>query len=137
MLEDNQFVVSALQFEKVKGLERVGCEIAIAECPFQQGSLYDEHLIYHEELKALLKKCADHYSLNGHGTYNIFVNRVHPYRAGERRESEEQASSFEPKIRDIIGRPFNMEIEGNDQGHEELIVWALQVLMPSWRKSRT
>ena len=134
LLDDNQFTVSALQFEKVKGLERVGCEIAIAECPFQQGSLYDEHLIYHEELKALLKKCAEYYDLNGHATYNIFVERVHPYRAGERRETEEQAATFIPKIREIIGRPFNMEIYGNDEGHAKLIDWAVNILMPSWRE---
>lgn len=137
MLEDNQFVVSALQFEKVKSLERVGCEVAIAECPFQQGSLYDEHLIYHNELKALLKKCADYFSLNGHGTYNVFVERAHAYRAGERRETEEHAKSFEPKIRDLIGKPFNLEIKGNDAGIVELTDWAVNVVMPSWDRTRT
>lgn len=136
-LEDNQFMVSALQFERVKRLERFGVEVAIAECPFQQGSLYDEHLVYHDELKALLKKCAEYYSLNGHGTYNIFVRRAFEYRAGERRETEEQAAAFIPKICDILGQPFNVEIDGNDEGVGFLTDWAVNTIMPSWDALRT
>jgi hypothetical protein len=130
-LEDNQFLVSASQFERVKRLERFGVDIAIAECPFQQGSLYDEHEIWHDELKAMLKKCAeyfDHTHIAGHSTYNVFVNRAFPYRAGERRETAEEAAAFEPKIREFIGRPFNLEIKGNDEGLKEMTDWALNVL---------
>jgi hypothetical protein len=133
-LDDNQFLISALQFERVKRLERFRVDIAIAECPFQQGSLYSEHLPYHKELQALLENCATYYHLNGHGTYNVFIQRAHAYRAGERRETEEQAAALEPKIREIIGKPFNLEIKGNDEGHEQLINWALKVVK-SWEST--
>lgn len=131
-LDDNQFVISGKQYERVYCLLRSGVQIAISDSPIQQGSLYSQNLPYHKELQTLLQAAQDVFRLNGNGTYDIFVNRAHPYRAGERRQTAEQAAAFGPQIREILGRPFNMEICGNETGNNILLEWVVRDVLPSW-----
>lgn len=114
-LVDNQFLVSAEQWERVVRLSRYGCEVAVCDSPLIQGLLYSSHLPYHNEMEAVLRKCDAQFP-----SCDVFIHRVHPYRAAERRQTEEEAKAFEPIIRNLIGRPFWLEINGDDEGTEKL-----------------
>lgn len=110
-LYDNQFYVSGLQWERLYRLERSGIEVAISDSPLMQGLLYAEHLLYYDELKALLQKCNDSFP----HTYNIWVKRNWPYREKNRNQTESEALAMSAKARKLIG-PIWKEVNGDAEG---------------------
>lgn len=110
-LYDNQFLVSALQWERVFRMSRCGVEIAVSDSPIMQGLLYAEHLPYYKELKSLLQVCHDQFP----HTYNVWVKRNWPYHAKNRNQTEEEALALAWKARELVG-PIWMEVNGDAEG---------------------
>jgi predicted ATPase len=95
-LLDNQLLISGLQYERIKRLERHGIEIAIADSPLRMGLVYAKELPEYVGLKTAIEQL----ELGFPHTFNVFVQRTEgKYDKESRAQTEEEAVQLD---RDII-----------------------------------
>ena len=119
---DNQYLVGAMQWERVLRLYRHGCDIAISDSPIIQGQLYSEGLVYHDEQFALVRKLEKQFE-----TFKVYVHRCTPYDTYGRNQSAEDAAALDSKSY-LLGQPYWREIEGNAFGQQGLCQAVIQEL---------
>jgi predicted ATPase len=94
-LIDNQFLISGLQVERIKRLERHGIEVAIADSPLRQGLAYVTDI----ELRAALTNAIARFEGFMSPAFNVFVQRtIGTYDKESRAQTEEQARTLDDKI---------------------------------------
>lgn len=94
-LLDNQFLISGLQSERIKRLERHGIEIAIADSPLKMGLLY----VADGYMKDALSRAIARFDENHPHQINVFVQRTPgKYDKESRAQSEEEAVQFDRAI---------------------------------------
>src|SRR6185503_10325803 len=115
-LSRNQFLVSALQYSRLKDLKENGCEVAVTDSPVLTGIAYAENLRYKDELEALVRKVNLEFD-----NVNVFLKRSSPYQNFGRSESETQAMWIDSRIGELTG--FDLKARGNEEGQIELFKW--------------
>jgi adenylate kinase family enzyme len=99
-LLDNQLLISGLQYERFKRLERHGIEVAIADSPLSMGLAYAAHL---PEYRGL---CDTVYRIERGlpKPINVFINRTPGvYDKESRAQDEKQAMALDANIRELLG----------------------------------
>jgi len=112
--QDNQYLVGAMQWERVLRLSRHECDIAISDSPIIQGQLYSKGLPYYNEQFALIRKLEAQFE-----TFKVYVHRCTPYDQMGRFQSAQQAADLDGEIY-LLGQPYWMEIQGNEKGQATL-----------------
>ena len=115
-LQRNQFLVSALQYSRLKDLKENGCEVAVTDSPILTGLAYADNLRYKYELEQLLRKVIVEFD-----NVNVFLNRSSPYQKFGRSETEVQAMVIDQKLRELTG--MAMSFPGNEEGQQRLFEW--------------
>lgn len=112
----NQVLITGRQWQRILRLQQSGCEIAIADSPLIQGTMYIADTPYYSELTALVRKLETLVPQ----TYNVWVRRVKPYVQFGRYQNEEEAVALD-KIAYELGKPFWTHIDGNRHGVHVLV----------------
>lgn len=108
-LQRNQFLVSALQYSRLKDLKENGCEVAITDSPLLTGLAYSEHLRYKSELEALLRVVNREFD-----NRNIYLRRSNHYSGFGRVEKASEVGIIDQRIHSLIA--FDYEAKGDEQG---------------------
>lgn len=117
-LLDNQLLISGLQYERIKRLERHSMEVLIADSPLRMGLLYAKDLPEYEGLKTAIAAL----EADLPRATSVFVQRkVGVYDKESRAQDEEQAIALDEKLWNML--PFQHII---GWGNEELL--ATQIL---------
>lgn len=94
-LIDNQLLISGLQAERIKRLERHGIEVAIADSPLKMGLLY----VKEHDMRGALQAAIEAFNKNCQHQINVFVQRTPgKYDKESRAQSEEQAMQLDKDI---------------------------------------
>ena len=99
-LIDNQLLITGMQAERIKRLERHGIEVAIADSPLRMGLLY----VREHEMRWALQAAIAAFDKEFQHQRNVLVQRtVGKYDRESRAQSEEEAIELDNKIQALIG----------------------------------
>lgn len=112
-LLDNQLLISGLQYERYKRLERHGIEIAVADSPFIMGLAYAKNLPEYHGLGDAFLRIESALPR----PINVFVNRTPGvYDKESRAQDEQQAMALDQSIRELIGT-FDYDVVWGQESH--------------------
>lgn len=120
---DNQLLLTGMQWERLLRLSRHHCAVAITDSPVIQGLLYSSALSYFEELKQIMRKVEQEFP-----TYKVFIHRVTPYDTFGRNQTAEEAAALDKTAYDF-GAPYWLEINGDHDGQQKLVIAARALLV--------
>jgi hypothetical protein len=113
----NQLFIAAMQYARIKNLERAGCEIAIADSPLTMSPLYAKNMHYFQELNTLITKV----NLEFHNV-NVFVTRTKKFDPfGRTQKDVEEAKVIDEIVRSAF--KFDITITGDIEGQKVLNEW--------------
>jgi hypothetical protein len=125
----NQVYVMAKQWSHIADLASSGCEVAVSDSPLVQNLIYAEACDHYEELKNLTVKLDASFP-----QFNIFVRRVKDFEAfGRVQKTVEEAIPYDIKARALmgfLGKRFDLEIDGSEEGYRNVTTAILQILRP-------
>lgn len=100
-LIDNQFLISGLQSERLKRLERHGIEVAIADSPLRMGLVYVNDPSMQDALTDAIARVEEMMS----PSFNVFVQRTQGvYDKESRAQEESEAIRLDEAILEIAPR---------------------------------
>jgi hypothetical protein len=102
---ENQFLLAASQYARLKNLERAGYEVAISDSPLIQGLVYafDNNCPYFEQLQALVMKVNTEFD-----NINLYLSRGNrPYQKIGRTQTAEEAKKKDGRIFDAFKHHFH------------------------------
>lgn len=108
-LQRNQFLVSALQYSRLKDLKESGCELAITDSPVLSGLAFADNVTYRNEIECLLEKVVREFE-----NVNVYLKRSTPYQQFGRLENEVEAKRIDIKIAQLADMDFYAN--GDEQG---------------------
>lgn len=111
-LQRNQFLVSAIQYSRLKDLDANGCEVAVTDSPVLAGLAYTTQN-YRPELERLLRKVSNEFR-----NINVLLMRSAPYQFFGRVESESEAQDIDQSMRKLT--MFDFVAKGNEEGQTQL-----------------
>lgn len=118
----NQFLLAALQYARLKNLERAGCEIAVADSPLIQNPMYALESHYYSELFNLVQKINSEFH-----NINIFIRRTKPYdNFGRMQDTLDEAKEIDKKI--LASYPYDVTVSGDTEGQAALCTWVVKLL---------
>jgi predicted ATPase len=99
-LIDNQFLISGLQAERFKRLERHGIEVAIADSPLKMGLLY----VKEHDMRWALTAAIEAFNKDFQHQINVLVQRTRgKYDMESRAQTEDEAVELDRRIEALIG----------------------------------
>lgn len=99
-LIDNQLLITGLQAERVKRLERHGIEVAISDSPLRMGLLY----VQEHDMRWALQSAIEAFNKDFQHQYNVLVQRTRgKYDKESRAQTESEAIKLDKKIEALIG----------------------------------
>lgn len=129
----NQLLILALQYERLKELERAGCEYAISDSPIVMQLAYASSFSYFPELVAIIEKLTLEFT-----NINVFIRRTKPYDPFARtQKTVEEAREKDAAIRQLtrtVGLAFDYEVHGDELGQRalgELLCTRFHVTQPA------
>lgn len=116
ILDRNQFLVSAVQFEEVLKVKEAGFDIAVSDSPLCLGHIYGRlnGLDYTDELRTLVRKVENQFE-----TLDVMLRRVQPFDREARIHDEQVSVKVDTMVRQEVG-DFWLEIDGDEAGLEVL-----------------
>jgi hypothetical protein len=128
----NQVYVMAKQWSHIFDLSKAGCEVAVSDSPLISNLMYMDQpgIFYQEELKDLTLKLDQAYP-----QINIFVKRTKHYDTfGRNQATVEEAAEYDTRTRRLLtelGKPINLEAEGNVDGQTKMGQFVVSYLIQS------
>jgi tRNA uridine 5-carbamoylmethylation protein Kti12 len=120
--QDNQYLVGAMQWERILRLSRHECDVAISDCPIILGQLYSKGLPYYNDQFNLIRKLEVQFE-----TYKVYVRRCTPYDQIGRFQTAAEAEALDPEGY-LLGMPYWLEIHGDSEGQQLLCQAAIREL---------
>lgn len=114
---NNQFLVSAMQYTRIRNLQEAGCDVAISDSPLWLQMYYGRvwGVPYIDELKALVRRVNDEFT-----NYNVQVIRQYKYQSHGRLQNELEATRMSCDIAFQCG-PYDVAVHGTDTGAAEVV----------------
>lgn len=113
---ENQFYLTALQYKKLKDLERSKTKVCISDSPLLLQLLYGQDLHYADKLNSLAIDLNTEFI-----NYNALITRESKYSTHGRYHTEQESKEIE---KDLLSKKnllnYNIIVKGNDEGLEEL-----------------
>ena len=110
-LLDSQFLVAAHQYQRYKELERAGVKILFSDTSLRLCKIYGQPM---PQVDGYLHPMIDELERDFE-IYRVWVNRVKPYRANGRLQTEDEAKDLDRLMLKFCG-PFNATIPGDEKG---------------------
>lgn len=119
----NQLFIAAMQYARIKNLERAGCEVAVADSPLAMSPLYARSTHYFQELNTLITKVNSEFH-----NINIFVVRTKKFDPfGRTQKDVEEAKVIDDVVNSAF--KFDMRITGDIDGQKILNEWIEKLLV--------
>lgn len=122
---ENQFLLAAMQYARLKNLQRAGCRIAISDSPLIQNPMYCRDHHYYAELVALVNKVNDEFD-----NVYVYINRTKDYSPfGRVQSTVEEAQEIDRKIQTHYHFLFDITVTGDANGQKALCEWVREKLV--------